>query len=352
MASVLRGGNNLAFGGRGPFQRRTRLQSREPMTNPSTGSISRPASAAILGAAAVFCCWPVVSGAGALALGVALGLLGANVWTRVTAPLATRLLQASVIGLGAGMNLAIISAVGLAGIGYTMAGISFTFALGLWLGRRAGLPRDLAILLTSGTAICGGSAIAAVAGVLRPRQEDTTVALATVFLLNGVALLVFPPAGHLLHLGQHQFGLWAALAIHDTSSVVGAGASYGEEALKVAATVKLARALWIAPLALAIGWAVGRPEGKTTGRVAVPWFIFGFIAAAALVTFVPPLREPGAVVFAGARRALVVTLFLIGANVSRGALRVVGWRPLAVGFTLWACVSLATVGAILAGWVR
>ena len=322
------------------------------MNEASRESISKYASAAILVAAAALCLWPAMSGAAALALGVVLGLLGANGWTRVTAPLATRLLQASVVGLGAGMNLGIIWAVGLSGIGYTVAGITLTFALGLWLGKRAGLPRDLTILLTSGTAICGGSAIAAVAGVLRPRQEDTTVALATVFLLNAVALVIFPPIGHLLHLGQHPFGLWAALAIHDTSSVVGAAASYGEEALKVATTVKLARALWIAPLALVIGWAVAGPGKKPAGRIAVPWFIFGFIGVAALVSFVPQLQEAGGVVFSVARRALVVTLFLIGANISRGALRLVGWRPLGVGIALWMGVSVATLGASLAGWIR
>jgi uncharacterized integral membrane protein (TIGR00698 family) len=325
------------------------------MTEPRAGGPPRVVSAGVVVAGAALACWPAVSGAQALVLGVVLGLLGANAWSAVTKPLATRMLQGSVIGLGAGINLAVIWSVGVSGIGYTMAGIGFTFALGLWLGRRAGLPRDLSILLTSGTAICGGSAIAAVAGVLKPRPEETTVALATVFMLNAVALVLFPPLGHALGLGQHQFGLWAALAIHDTSSVVGAAAGYGEEALKVATTVKLARALWIAPLALAIGWAVRRfahEEGKTAGRVAVPWFIFGFLAVAAVVSAVPSLAEPGRTVFAVAKRSLVVTLFLIGANLSRGALKVVGWRPLLVGVALWLGVSMATVGAILAGWIR
>ncbi len=325
------------------------------MTEPAADTPPRRVSAAIMCAGAALACWPAVSGAQALTLGVVLGLAGANAWSGVTKPLATRLLQGSVIGLGAGMNLAAIWAVGVSGIGYTVLGIGFTFALGLWLGRRAGLPRDLAILLTSGTAICGGSAIAAVAGVLKPRPEETTVALATVFMLNAVALVVFPPLGHALGLGQHLFGLWAALAIHDTSSVVGAAASYGEEALKVATTVKLARALWIAPLALLIGWAVRRfvhEEGKTAGRVAVPWFIFGFLAVAALVTAMPPLVAPGRAVFVVARQSLVVTLFLIGANLSRGALKAVGVRPLVVGVALWLSVSAATVGAILAGWIR
>jgi len=325
------------------------------MTESRAGTPLGLASTVLLCAGAALACWPAVSGAQALVLGVVLGLLGANAWPNVTKPLATRLLQGSVIGLGAGMNLAAIWAVGVSGIGYTVLGIGFTFSLGLWLGRRAGLPRDLSILLTSGTAICGGSAIAAVAGVLKPRPEETTVALATVFMLNAVALMIFPPLGHALGLGQHQFGLWAALAIHDTSSVVGAAASYGEEALKVATTVKLARALWIAPLALLIGWAVRRfahEEGRATGRVAVPWFIFGFLAVAALVTAVPQLAGSGRVVFAVARQSLVVTLFLIGANLSRGALKAVGWRPLIVGVTLWLCVSTVTVAAIVVGWIR
>ena len=172
---------------------------------------------------------------------------------------------------------------------------------------------------------------------------------------NALALVVFPALGHAMGFSQHQFGLWAALAIHDTSSVVGAGAAYGKEALEVATTVKLARALWIAPMALAIGWAVARAAGaagRPAGKIAVPWFIFGFIAAAALVSFVPGLADYGHAVATGAKRALVVTLFLIGANLSKSALRAVGWRPLAVGVTLWACVSSATAGAILAGWIR
>jgi uncharacterized integral membrane protein (TIGR00698 family) len=312
-------------------------------------------SVAILGLGCVAVLHPAISGAEALLLGVAVGLLNLNPWTTFTRPAATILLQVSVIGLGAAMNLAVIWGVGIGSIGYTIAGIAFTFVLGFSLGRYAGLSRDLTVLLSSGTAICGGSAIAAVAGVLRPKQEETTIALATVFLLNAVALITFPLAGHALGLGQHAFGLWAALAIHDTSSVVAAGASFGEQALKVATTVKLTRALWIAPLALAIGWKLA-PRGDAshprTTRVTGMWFIVGFAAMAALVTWIPTLRETGAMLAAIARRLLVVTLFLIGSNLSRGALTIVGWRPLAVGTILWLGVSLATLGGILSGWIR
>jgi len=317
-------------------------------------TFSSRTSLLILVGAGVLCLWPEITGAMALLLGVLIGLVGANVHSGSTKPFATRLLQISVVGLGAGMNLNVIWAVGVTGIGYTIAGITFTFALGLWLGRRAGLPRDLAILLTSGTAICGGSAIAAVAGVLKPKQEETTVALATVFALNAIALILFPVLGHWINLSGHEFGLWAALAIHDTSSVVGAGAAYGKEALEVATTVKLARALWIAPMALAIGWTVtrGEKENQNGGRITIPWFILGFIAAAAVVSFVPEAVEYGQWVAAGAKRTLVVTLFLIGSNLSRSSLKAVGWRPLAVGVTLWVCVSLATIGAILGGWIQ
>lgn len=324
------------------------------MSDAPAGRGARVAGAVLLGAGAVVCLMTEVSGAMALALGAALGLLGLNPWARLTEPLAGMLLQLAVIGLGAGMNLAVIWSVGVSGVGYTMVGIAVTFGLGLWLGRRAGLSRDLSLLLTSGTAICGGSAIAAVAGVLRPKPAETTVALATVFLLNAVALIVFPPLGHFAGLGQHAFGLWAALAIHDTSSVVGAATAYGPEALTVATTVKLTRALWIAPLALVIGWWVARRAGAqgVRGPVTVPWFILGFLGAATLVTLVPTLAHAGQLVAVGAKRALVVTLFLIGANLTRGALALVGWRPLAVSVVLWLTVSAATLGAILAGWIR
>lgn len=303
----------------------------------------------------LLCLWPAVSGAMALVMGIGIGLFGINQWSTLTKPLATYLLQISVVGLGAGMNLRAILAVGASGVIYTVVGISFTFLLGLTLSKWFKLSRNLAIMLTSGTAICGGSAIAAVASVLKPKHEETTVALATVFLLNALALMIFPPLGLLFGFGQHEFGLWAALAIHDTSSVVGASASYGEEALKIATTTKLARALWIAPVAMIVGWVVSRQANSPTkiaGKIPVPWFILGFLCTALLVSTVPALGSIGSKVFELSKRSLVLTLLLIGANLSPAALRVVGWRPLASGIILWCSVSTVSALAIAAGWIQ
>jgi uncharacterized integral membrane protein (TIGR00698 family) len=205
-----------------------------------------------------------------------------------------------------------------------------------------------------GTAICGGSAIAAAAPVLGANDEDTSLALATVFLLNAAALLVFPPIGHAFHLSERAFGLWAALAIHDTSSVVGASASYGSEALVVATTTKLARALWIVPLTLGLGFWLSRRKqsASRSGRAKRPWFIVGFLAAAALVTLLPALKPTGLLVAAMAKRTLVLTLFLLGLGLSRASLAKVGPRPFFQGLLLWILVGGGSLGAILAGWVR
>ena len=178
------------------------------------------------------------------------------------------------------------------------------------------------MLVTVGTAICGGSAIAAVAPVIRAKNHDVSVALATVFFLNAVALFIFPPIGHHFGLGQRQFGVWSALAIHDTSSVVGAAMQYGARALEIATTIKLTRALWIVPVTLIIGMLWNRgTEAKGKGKAKRPWFILGFLAAAAIVTLIPVLKPAGHDVFVGAQRSLVVTLFLIGSGLSREALQ-------------------------------
>lgn len=291
--------------------------------------------------------WPRISAGIALVAGILLALTLGNPFQALTRKWTHTLLALSVVGLGAGMDLRAVAKAGLQGLGYTVVSISASMALGLFLARRFRLNRDTGLLVTVGTAICGGSAIAAVAPVIQAEEHDTSVALATVFLLNAVALLLFPVVGHGLHLSQHQFGLWAALAIHDTSSVVGAAMQYGPKALEVATTVKLARALWIVPLTMAVG-AMQRRKGTEVeqGRARRPWFILGFIAAAALVTWVPALRPAGHVVAAVSRQALVLTLFIIGANLTRSAVRAVGVRPLAQGVGLWVCMAGLSLGAI------
>jgi uncharacterized integral membrane protein (TIGR00698 family) len=260
-----------------------------------------------------------------------------------------------VVGLGFGMNLLAVARAGLRGLGWTVLGIAGCLALGTLLARGLRVPGRTGVLISIGTAICGGSAIAAVAPVLRADEDEIAVALATVFLLNGIALLIFPPIGHFAQLTQPQFGLWAALAIHDTSSVVGASMAYGAQAMEIATTVKLARALWIVPITLLVSaWVTGQDrrapsvasEDRARPRPARPWFIAGFLAAAALVTFVPALQPAGRVVRLVAQQALVATLFLIGARLSKRALQAVGARPLAQGVLLWLAVGTLSLAAI------
>lgn len=299
-----------------------------------------------LGAAASLL--PFVSTSTALVAGILVALLVGNPYGEWTRRATHALLSLAVVGLGAGMDLRVIAAVGAHGVLYTVASIALCLLLGALFSRALRVSREAGLLITVGTAICGGSAIAAMVPVLRPREHEVSVALGTVFLLNAVALFVFPFIGHAVGLDAARFGLWSALAIHDTSSVVGAALRYGPQALEVATTVKLARALWIVPLTLAVGAWRGRQGGtvEPRGKARRPWFILGFIATAALVTWMPELRPAGHLVAGASRQALVLTLFLIGANLTRGALRSVGVRPLAHGIALWVCMAGLSLGAI------
>ena len=295
---------------------------------------------------------PFVSPGIALMAGIVLALTVGNPYPLTTARVITPLLQISVIGLGAGMNLAEVGRVGAHGFFYTVIGITVTMSLGLSMGWLLRTERDTSLLVTVGTAICGGSAIAAVAPAIRAKNHEVSVALATVFFLNAVALFIFPPMGRHFGLSQMQFGVWSALAIHDTSSVVGAAMQYGARALEIATTIKLTRALWIVPVTLVVGmlWNRGSND-KVTSKAKRPWFILGFLAAAAIVTWIPSLKPSAHGVFVGAQRSLVVTLFLIGSGLSRQALQVVGRRPLIQGFLLWIIMGSGTLGAILMGWI-
>jgi uncharacterized integral membrane protein (TIGR00698 family) len=302
----------------------------------------------------------LLSAPAALLSGAAVALLLGNPIPAPTHRWTHRLLPLAVMGLGAGMDLGTVARVGLHGLGYTAVSLALVMGLGLLLARWLRVDRETGLLIGIGTAICGGSAIAAAAPVLRARPHQVSVALATVFLLNALALLVFPPIGHLAGLGQDPFGLWAALAIHDTSSVVGAGLAYGPRALEVATTVKLARALWIVPVTLGLGvWAERSQASAGTGRrnaggaphgpVKKPWFIAGFVVVAAAVTWLPALHAPGQWMAAGAHRVLVLTLFLVGAGLSREALRAVGIRPFLQGALLWALIASAGLFAVKLG---
>ncbi len=280
----------------------------------------------------IFCATPWASPPIALALGLALALTIGNPFAAQTSKPTKILLQASVVGLGFGMNLEKVVEAGRTGILFTLLTIAGTLLLGYVLGRAMRIERTTAHLISSGTAICGGSAIAAVGPVLGAKDEEMSVALGTVFILNAIALFAFPPIGHQLHLTQPQFGVWAAIAIHDTSSVVGAAAKYGADALQIATTIKLARALWIVPLTLATAFAFKRKAAK----VAIPWFILFFLIASVIRTY---LDGPWDAVVQLARIGLTITLFLIGAALSRKSIAAVGVRPLIFGVILWLLIS-------------
>jgi uncharacterized integral membrane protein (TIGR00698 family) len=260
--------------------------------------------------------------------------------------LAKFLLQASVVGLGFGMDLHEVIHAGKSGFLYTAISIFSAMLLGLLLGRVLRVKPKASFLITCGTAICGGSAIAAIAPITDANEEDMAVSLGTVFTLNAVALLIFPAIGHALYFSQSQFGLWAALAIHDTSSVVGAAAKYGPQALAIGTTVKLARALWIVPLAL-----ITASITKSKAKVRFPWFILLFLLAAIASTYLPMFNDAYPILSHLGKIGLTVTLFLIGTGLSRQTLREVGVRPMVQGVVLWVIVATASLLAIRSGLI-
>lgn len=281
----------------------------------------------------------------ALFLGLVFALVCGQAYPKFNKKGSKYLLQYSVVGLGFGMNLHAALASGKEGMMFTIFSVVGTMIIGMLVGRKLfKVDRDTSYLISSGTAICGGSAIAAVGPVIKAKDSSMSVALATVFILNAIALFLFPVLGHIIGLDQQQFGTWAAIAIHDTSSVVGAGAAYGEEALKVATTIKLTRALWIIPLALFTSLIFRGSEKKIT----VPWFIFYFIIAIILNTYVlDSVPQFGQVVSGLARKGLILSMFFIGASLSRDVLKQVGVKPLLQGITLWVVISVTTLAYIM-----
>ena len=286
----------------------------------------------------------------ALAAGIAFGMTMVHDFHAESRSLSKFLLQAAVVCLGFGMNLGEVVHAGKSGFVYTAISITFALSLGFLLGKLLQVGKTQSLLISFGTAICGGSAIAAMGPVLEANEEEMAVSLGAVFLLNSVALLLFPFIGWHMHLSQTQFGLWAALAIHDTSSVVGAGARYGATALAVGTTVKLARALWIVPLAIATAML-----RKSKAKIQYPWFILYFCAAAVLATYGPHFVPQAAGLFSAlnklGRSALTVVLFLIGTGITRATLRQVGLRPLIQGVALWVVVAGLSLWAIHIGWI-
>jgi uncharacterized integral membrane protein (TIGR00698 family) len=295
------------------------------------------------------CLTPFASPPLALVLGLILAFAVGNPYNEQTKKITRNLLQFSVVLLGFGMDLTKIVEAGKSGILFTVATIFGTLLLGFFVGKFLKVSGKTSNLISAGTAICGGSAIAAVAPAIEADAEEISVSLATIFILNSVALLIFPAIGHFLGLTPNQFGIWSAIAIHDTSSVVGAAARFGDEALATATTVKLARALWIAPVALFFALAYRKKNSGKKIKIAVPWFIFLFLLATVAKTYAPMEMIPS--IFDSlvnlAKAGLIVTLFLIGASLSRRTLKTVGFKPLIQGILLWIVISIVSLWAVL-----
>lgn len=294
----------------------------------------------------IFCLSPFGSPAVALALGLILAFTLGNPFPDLSGKPAKYLLQVSVALLGFGMNLTAVYQAGRSGIFFIIGVVFGAIILGYLFGKALGIPSKIRTLISSGTAICGGSAIAAVGPAIKAENDEMSVSLGTIFVLNAIALILFPIVGNALEMTQAQFGMWAAIAIQDTSSVVGAATVFGPESLAIATTVKLARALWIIPLALVLAFVYKDGEGKA--KIAIPWFILFFLGAAAVRTYAPPIVLPS--LFDSlvnlAKAGLTVTLFLIGLSLSKEMLKRVGWRPFALGTGLWIVISVVSLWAV------
>ncbi|MEO6948058.1 MAG: putative sulfate exporter family transporter [Ginsengibacter sp.] len=291
----------------------------------------------------ILCLTPLISPPIALLLGIGVAQTIGNPYLYLNHKATSFLLKASVIGLGFGMNIHSAVQAGKEGILFTIASIIGTLTLGLLLGKLFKIDKKTSHLISCGTAICGGSAIAAISPVIKAGENQISIALGTIFILNSVALFLFPAIGHFLNLSQTQFGIWAAIAIHDTSSVVGAANKYGAEALQVATTVKLARALWIIPVAILSSWLF--KNGKQ--KIKIPYFIGFFILAMIINTYLPVIHPVSGVLVYLAKIGLTVTLFLIGSGLSAKVLKSVGVKPLLQGIILWAVISVAALYAVL-----
>ena len=291
---------------------------------------------------AFLCLTPYISPPIALFLGFVFALTLGSPFPAFNKKASKYLLQISVVGLGFGMNLLDSLKAGSDGMFFTLFSVVSVMVIGIIIGKWLKIGKVPSYLIASGTAICGGSAIAAVGPIAKANESEMSVSLATIFVLNAVALFLFPVLGHWLHLTQHQFGLWAAIAIHDTSSVVGAGATFGEEALKVATTVKLTRALWIIPLSVFTSFYFKSKGDKIT----IPWFILFFILAMVLNTYLNIPKTITHDIVSASRQSLTLTLFFIGAGLSRSTIKSVGIKPLVLGVILWFFIAVISLSFI------
>lgn len=293
----------------------------------------------------VACLAPGVSTPIALVGGVLFSITLGNPLYVMSKGLSKITLQLSVVGLGFGMNVVEAAEIGRDGVLFTVVSITLTLAVGMLLGRLLSTPFKTSLLISTGTAICGGSAIAAMAPVIDANEDETSLSLAVVFLLNSVALLIFPYLGYLVGMSQKQFGLWSAIAIHDTSSVVGAAQKFGNDALKIATTVKLERALWIIPVTLFFSILLK----KGTKGVKIPIFILFFAGAMVLNSYSTRVAAISPYIVMGAKRALVLTLFLIGSGISVDSLKSIGYKPLIQGISIW--IFISTLSLVALKWV-
>jgi len=291
----------------------------------------------------VLCLTPFVSPAIALLMGLIVAQFTGHPYLHLNHKATHILLQISVVGLGFGMNVHSALQAGKEGILFTIASITGTLVFGYLMGKWFGIEKKTSFLISSGTAICGGSAIAAISPVIKAEEKQISIALGCVFILNSIALFIFPVIGHHLNLSQTQFGLWCAIAIHDTSSVVGAAGKYGPHALEVATTVKLARALWIIPVAFMSSF-IFKNQSK---NISIPYFIGIFILAMVANTYIPAISTISPYIIKIAKAGLTLTLFLIGAGLSRTVLLAVGVRPLLQGVLLWVAISTAALYAVI-----
>jgi len=291
----------------------------------------------------VFCLSPLISPPIALLMGLIIAQFIGHPYLHLNHKATHILLQVSVVGLGFGMNVSHALQAGKEGIVFTIISIAATLVIGFFMGKLLKIDKKTSYLVSAGTAICGGSAIAAISPIIKAAEKQISVALGTIFILNSIALFLFPVIGHWLHLSQTEFGLWCAIAIHDTSSVVGAAGKYGSQALEVATTVKLARALWIIPVAF-ISSFIFKNRG---GKIKIPYFIGLFILAMIANTYLPVVQSISMYLVAIARSGLTLTLFLIGCGLSRKVLQSVGFKPLVQGVVLWVLISCSALWAVL-----
>lgn len=291
---------------------------------------------------ALVCCVPsFISSSIALMLGIVYAIsIGKSISLKAqTSTWGGYLLKSSVIGLGFGINFNVLLATGKNNIGTTAFFVFGAMTIGLALGKLLRIDKKIALLISSGTAICGGSAIAAVGSVIKADANQLSISTAVVFLLNALALFSFPAIGHWLGLSQIQFGTWAAIAIHDMSSVVGAATKYGDEALKIASVTKMIRVLWIIPLSLAL--VFGFKENRESFKI--PSFIIGFLVASCLFSFLPQFKEYYTFVYKISKQIMVLSLFLIGSSISFESFKKVGISVILQASTVWIAICLLSL---------